>query len=165
MLSAECSNRRTTRLFSAVSFTPKAVQPKIRPHLRDCRQQAFDGRYVALALADRPDAHPHALRQASAIHLQMSNVVHRREPLQDGQKWKRGRAGEQTIQFRNQLVVALDREALVIKGRQPGLCEHERLAHVILASRDFDLNDAINPEAVKLSSIDSDGFGVSTVFG
>lgn len=81
MLSAVASKVRTTGLCRAVSFTPKAMQPKIGPRSFNRNKEAFNNTYGALALTDRADSNPHSGSEAFPILCDVIKILSFRKAL------------------------------------------------------------------------------------
>lgn len=137
---------------------PKPVKAKVGPFGVNCRQNFYDALGRGVALAYRADPNPHAGLQTVAIGADMCYIFAWRIALQN-------RHDRERQVVRRKRIVALNREALVVRYGQPGFGEHERLAHEILRDSCADLHNAGGVEAKQLDGVIRDAGPILTIKG
>lgn len=139
------------------------MQPQVGPNIFDRHQDFGDTVGRAIALADRPNTHPHARLEPSTIYRNMPGVVTGSKALKDRQDRKRRTPTEELFKARHKGIISLDSKTLVLIYRHPRFGEHECFAHVILGNSCGDLNDTSGVQPVEVRSIFIDRVPVSAV--
>nr|CAI0341183.1 hypothetical protein SHINE37_60151 [Rhizobiaceae bacterium] len=146
------------RMNKAGRLDAEAVKTQVRPLQPDRLEYRDDGAWIALSLADRADADPHAGFEPVPVLVEVIDIVDGIVALEHRHDRRWDAAGDQRV-------VSLDGQALVVPDRETCFRQHPGLAHIVLRNGRADAHDPPVMQPAQLRSIVFHGRPVAAVHG